>query len=369
MITKDILEEMARMGQQVTIITGHFDGLPHFEILNGVAIFRVPVMFRKKMQAANIASMLSYFPSSVFSAIKKYQDTVYDVMNTHFAIPSGPTGYVLSKLYKIPNVLSIHGGDIYDPSKRLSPHKTPLLYQTVRFMLNSAHRVVAQSTNTKNNAITYYHIDRSIDIVPLGIKKPTFSKMNREAFGFKPEDKILCTVGRLVKRKNIDDLLLVIAEIKNTYPCKLIVVGDGPEKTHILEMVQQLGIAENIIMAGSVTDEEKYQLMTISDCFVSTATHEGFGLVFLEAMETGKPVICYDHGGQTDFLVNGKTGFVVHLGDRQGVKQKILEIISATHTAEQMGRFNKNLVQKYYIEKCAENYLSIFNEAIRDLNN
>jgi len=127
-----------------------------------------------------------------------------------------------------------------------------------------------------------------------------------------------------------------------------------------------MNLQNNVIMMGNVSDDEKYQLLELSDCFVSTATHEGFGLVFLEAMETGKPIVCYDHGGHTDFMVNGKTGFMVQLGNRKRLKEKILDIITNQELCMKISHFNKKLVKKYYIERCAENYLKLFDEVIRE---
>ena len=67
---------------------------------------------------------------------------------------------------------------------------------------------------------------------------------------------------------------------------------------------------------------DKYAALAIADAFVSTSQHEGFGLVFLEAMACGLPIVCYDRGGQTDFLASGETGFVVQLNDTDRVRPR-----------------------------------------------
>jgi glycosyltransferase involved in cell wall biosynthesis len=318
------------------------------------------------MEVAGIASMLSYFPFSVLEAIKHVKANDYEILNTHFAIPSGPTGYVLSKVFNLPNVLSIHGGDIFDPSKSLSPHNMPILKQTVQTMLKTADRVVAQSSDTKNNAYTYYNTFRPIDIIPLGIKKPNFIKKTKADFNFDSDEIIFCTIGRLVKRKNINETLAILAEIKNQYKFKFLILGDGPERENLNELAQKYGLGSRILMMGNVSDELKYQLLSISDTFLSTATHEGFGLVFLEAMEAGIPIVCYNRGGQNDFLKDGKTGFLVDLGDKKQFQTKILEIINNNTLKSSMSAFNKKLVQDYYIDVCAEKYVSLFKKVIFD---
>ncbi len=363
-VTRDIFEQIVKFGHDVSIITSNFQGLKRHEIVNGVEIFRVPVLYRKKMEVANLPSMLSYFPSSVFHALFVMKGHEYDVINTHFAIPCGPAGYILSKLFRVPNILSLHGGDIFDPSKSLSPHKTPLLSTTVQAMINKADRVVAQSSDTKANANHYYKVNREIDIIPLGIKQPVFKRKNRKEFDLDSDDIVFVTIGRLIKRKNLDDVIEILARLKHRYKTKFLIVGEGPERAHLEELTREYDLKGLVRMMGNVSDEVKFQLLHLSDCYLSTALHEGFGLVFLEAMECGLPVICYNHGGQNDFLVNGKTGFLVKLGDKESFHNRIIDIIQEEDLKNAMSNYNSNLVKEYYISNCAEKYITLFEEAI-----
>ncbi|MBW2662024.1 MAG: glycosyltransferase family 4 protein [Deltaproteobacteria bacterium] len=368
-VTRDILEHITNMGHEVTVITSHYKGLQRQETVNGVDIARVPVLFRNKMEVASIPSMLSYFPSSFSKTVLSINGSMYDVINTHFAIPSGPTGYLLSKILRLPNVLSIHGGDIFDPSKSLSPHKVPVLSAVVRLMLKTSDRVVAQSNDTRTNAYTYYGISRQIDIIPLGIKKPVFEKKSRSDFDLDSDAIVFCTIGRLVKRKNIDDTLEVLSCFKNNYNFRFLIIGEGPERNHLEGLTKRLDLIGKVRFFGNVSDEVKFQLLDLSDCYVSTAIHEGFGLVFLEAMEIGLPVICYNRGGQNDFLEDGKTGFLVELGDRKKLAEKVLELMNDSDFCARVSAYNRELVQSYYISACAEKYLSLFDETISQYHN
>ena len=368
-VTKNIVEHMIRLGHKVTIITSLFADLKKQETINGVNIFRVPVFSRSQTTVASIISMLTFLPSSVAKSFIQFNGSQFDIINTHFAVPSGPTGYILSKLFQIPNVLSIHGGDIFDPSKRLSPHQTSLLSNTVRVMLKTADRVVAQSNNTMNNAYQYYKINRPIDLIPLGINKPVFERKTRSQLNLDSDDFVFCTIGRLVKRKNIDDILEILSKISTIQKLKFIVIGEGPEYIHLMELTKRLNLREKVIMTGNISNEEKFQYLYLSDCYVSTALHEGFGLVFLEAMESGIPIVCYNHGGQTDFLIDGKTGFLVELGDKKKFKKKICELMNNPELRLNISTYNKKLVQHYYINECTEKYLNLFNETISEYLN
>lgn len=359
-VARDFAEAWVASGHQVSVVTSRYGELKAFEQVNGVDVIRVPVVLRKKVQTASHLSMLSYVPSCILKCISSRTLRSVDIVNTHFAIPSGPAGQSIAHYCKVPNILSIHGGDIFDPSKSLSPHKTPMLSQIVTAMLKRADRVVAQSTDTRSNALTYYQSQREIDIIPLGIKKPVFTKLSRDDLKFTADDFVLCTVGRLVKRKNLEDLLEITAQLKNQINVKLVVIGDGPEKNHLETKTELLGIQQQVRFCGAVDDERKFQLLDCADLYVSTATHEGFGLVFLEAMECGLPVICYNRGGQRDFLIEDKTGHLVELGKKDLFKKQIIAMQKDKEKLSVQSTFCKSYIEDYYIENCAEKYIDLF---------
>ena len=363
-ICKDISEEIASKGHRITVVTSHYDSLPEQEILNGVTIIRLPVVMRGKKDVASFLSMISYVPLCIRRVASLQRRERYDVINTHFAIPSGPAGQYLSDKYRIPNVLSIHGGDIFDPSKSLSPHDTIGLKQTVRKMLKKADRVVAQSSDTKSNAEKYYGVDRKIDIVPLGIRPNTYPAKSRQDLGLPAEKYVFSTIGRLVKRKNIEDLLHIVKRIQISAPSVLLIMGDGPEKDFIETRIRELQLEGVVRLLGRVSDEQKYEYLNASDGYLSTAIHEGFGIVFLEAMECGLPVVCYDRGGQRDFLENGRTGYLVELGNKAEFASRLEELLKSPALRAEISSHNKEYVKEFYIGSVAQKYLSIFQEAV-----
>ena len=354
------------MGHEVTVVTSRFANLRKKRIIGGVRIIRVPVFFRKKQNVASVLSMLSYFPSSIFFIQRLLRKEKFDIINTHFAIPSGPSGNFISKIKKIPNILSIHGGDIFDPSKFLSPHKTFGLKQTVKKMLKNADRVIAQSSDTRKNAISLYEINRNIDIIPLGIKPNVFAKKSKKELGLSENKKTFITVGRLVRRKNLEELLIIFSRIIKKFDCELLIIGDGPESENLKQKINSLNLQNNVKLLGRVTEELKFQYLNASDVYVSTAIHEGFGIVFLEAMECGLPIICYNRGGQVDFLKNDYTGYLIELGDADSFYDNLLCLLNHPEIKEKIKIYNKELVKKYYINNIAKQYLNIFNEVLSE---
>jgi hypothetical protein len=119
----------------VTVLTSQGLDLPPESIEGGVRVVRTPVFFRKQEAVANLCSMLAFLPMGIQTGKRLLRAGQYDVINTHFALPTGPVGDALARFADVPNVLSIHGSDLYDPSKWLSPHRHPYLRAWVRRLL------------------------------------------------------------------------------------------------------------------------------------------------------------------------------------------------------------------------------------------
>ena len=115
---------------------------------------------------------------------------------------------------------------------------------------------------------------------------------------------------------------------------------------------------------GFVGDTEKFELLEMSDIYVSTSQHEGFGLVFLEAMHCGLPIVCYDHGGQTDFLRDDETGFVVKLNDEMAFGERLRQLIDDSGMRRRLGENNRHAVNDYYIDNCARSYEEVFENVV-----
>ena len=127
----------------------------------------------------------------------------------------------------------------------------------------------------------------------------------------------------------------------------------------------ELGVYNRLRMLGYVSDEVKYRAYAAANVFVSTAQHEGFGLVFLEAMSFGLPVICYNRGGQTDFLATPDTGSVIQLNDLKAFNEAVQALRDAPERCKAVGRHNLDRVEDFFIERCAERYEQVFDSRAR----
>jgi glycosyltransferase involved in cell wall biosynthesis len=360
-----VMAAMARVlarRHEVTVVTSRLAGLPALGSDAGVTVVRVPVLFRRKLAVANLPSMLAYLPAGLWRGMRIGRDRHFDVINTHFAVPTGPLGDCLSQWLGIPNVLSVHGGDLFDPSKSSSPHRHALLRAVVARLLRRADVVVAQSEDTARNVARIYGVDRDVDRIPLGIDRPTREGAAQRSEFHIPDDAfVLVTAGRIVARKATTQLIDTLLAVPGAV---LLIIGDGPEASAVMRRAEECNVADRIRMLGYVTDVLKYQAYGVADVFVSTSQHEGFGLVFLEAMACGLPIVCYDRGGQTDFLATPATGYVVPLNDIGAFSAAVCALRDAPEHRAVIRRNNLLRVESFFIDRCAERYERVFERAI-----
>lgn len=359
------LARQLALRHEVTVLTSRACGLPAESVEGGVRIVRVPVFFRRELAVANFPSMFAYLPTGFMRGLSLGRRGAFDVVNTHFVVPTGPLGHALARWHRLPNVLSVHGGDLFDPSKRSSPHLHAPLRATVRSLLRSADAVVGQSRDTVRHVTDLYGVQRDVGLIPLGIERPApVAHPSRARFGVPEDAFVLATIGRLVTRKATPRLIDTVANtaLPNAH---LLIVGDGPDREAILQRAHARGIADRVHLLGQVSDADKNAALAISDAFVTTSQHEGFGLVFLEAMAFGLPIVCYDRGGQTDFLRSGETGSVVRLNDEAAFTAAIVELHDDETARRQYGERNRALVESYFIDTCAQRYEQVFEQVIR----
>lgn len=357
-----LAEELAKK-HEITLLTSQCPDLPNEESKNGVRIVRVPSFVNRHSTKSNFPSMLAYLTMGKLKGQKLLNPTNFDIINTHFALPTGPVGDTLSRHLKIPNILTVHGGDVYDPSKFTSPHRHLLLRYWVKRLLQKANVVVGQSRNTIANIQQYYGQDINPVQIPLGIKRPPDHVALRQEYRFGRDDTLLVTVGRMVARKSLDQLISILANLR-TENTHLIVIGSGPKQKKLRKIAQELQVYQRIHFMGNVSEEEKFRILRMSDLFVSTSIHEGFGLVFLEAMASGLPVICYDHGGQTDIILDGETGFLIKLNDQQFFIEKCRRLIKDAGLRKKMSKEGLKRVEGFYIDRCAERYEELFQKVL-----
>lgn len=360
--TYELAKEWAKTAQ-VDVLTSSFKGLPSFEVSEGVNIYRCPIFLRKSRDSAGLVSMLSYLITGFFKGYVLCRKRKYSIINTQFALPSGPLGWILSKIFHLKNVLSIHGGDIYDPSKKLSPHRSPVFRRVVKFVLNHCDYVVAQSSNTKTNCEKYYMPKKPLTIIPLAFTKPQFKKIKRSELNIEDKDFIIVSIGRLVKRKAFDDAIKIVSKLSKL-PIKLLIIGDGPERDYLEKTIIDCEVTGKVKILGYLSNDEKFSYINCSDMMLMTSLHEGFGIIFMEAMFLGLPIACTNHGGQVDFVKHEKNGLLFNVGDVESGVKAVERLIKDQKLIKICSKNNIKDIENFYSDKIAAKYMNLFEEIL-----
>lgn len=349
-----------QLGYRVDYLTSHYDGLKKLEVIDGINIYRVKIFGRTNLSTASMVSMLTYVIFGFLKGVSLCYKNEYEFINTHFVMPTGPLGYLLSKIFRIKNILSLIGGDIYDPSKKLSPHKNWYFRMVNSFLINNADRLTAISNNTKDNALKYYKIkkDREIKIIPIPYETVNFKKVSRQELGLKESKKYIIGVGRLIKRKGFEIFVQALSFLPEEIDG--LIIGEGPERKKLERIAKEFGVLDRLHLLGYLpTEEQKFQYLAISDVFLLSSIHEGFGIVLQEAMQVGLPIVATNNGGQVDLVKDGKNGFLVEPSNIQLIAKKIEQIVNNTELKNKIIEKNISDIKNFSIKMIALDYIKL----------
>lgn len=277
--------------------------------------------------------------------------------------------YILRKNYFI----NIYGLDalssFYHPEKR----------RRMTDIIRKSKGIIFISDFSRNEVCDFYAIDgigKAITIYP-GVSVPEIDSdqipLLKGQYSYKNDDFIVLSVGRLVSRKGVDDLIKAIDGI-NDDEVKALIVGTGPESDRLRELVRQLHLENRVIFTGKV--DSVYPYYPLADVFCMPSKYfkekgdvEGLGLVSLEAQSYGIPVLGTRSGGVPETLIETVTGFLVEEGDSEGMIDAILSLKENETQRKEMGENAKAFVRKKFSwERCIEEHLAYYNSHLDTTN-
>jgi glycosyltransferase involved in cell wall biosynthesis len=167
-----------------------------------------------------------------------------------------------------------------------------------------------------------------------------------------PKSPMLLTVARLdasERYKGMDLVIQALPQVLTAVPdTRYVIVGDGDDRPRLESLAQAVGVTEHVCFAGVKVGDELAKYYETCDVFVMPSRAEGFGIVFLEAMAFGKPVIGGKHGGTPDVVRDGVTGFLVEYGDVDGLAARILSLLQDEGLQKQMGQAGRQYMEENF---------------------
>jgi N-acetyl-alpha-D-glucosaminyl L-malate synthase BshA len=300
--------------------------------------------------------------SKLVDMVKLYK---IEVLHVHYAIPHAYAGYMAKQMLKdegidIPMVTTLHGTDI----TLVGNH--PFYKPAVTFSINKSDFVTSVSQSLKDDTLKLFNIKNEIQVIPNFIELDKIKKEDKlpcqRSVMANDEERIITHISNFRKVKRIPDIIAIFNKIQKEIPAKLMMVGEGPEKEKAEQLCRELGIQDKVIFFGNSNEIDTILCQT--DLFLLPSKTESFGLVALEAMACGVPVISSNAGGLPEVNKDGFSGYLSEVGDVDSMANNALKILKDQTDLDQ---FKKNALitaQQFDIKKILPLYEDLYQRAI-----
>lgn len=345
----------ADRGHQVTVVTANYKQLPERECIQGVQLIRVPSL-RKHREHSSFAEMLSYLWKAIWVALRLQKKEKYDVCLVFFGIPSGPIGYVLKKIYKLPYMIRFGGGDIPGAQKRFAK-VYKLLGPTIKAIWRNADALVANSQGLKERAQNFY-AKKDFHIVCNGVNTEMFYPGTKE----NPEEFCLLFVSRLIEGKGLQFIIPKLQKIQECIDKKLrlVIVGNGPYREVLENLVKEYGVEKFVQFEGQRNKDELLQYYQKADVFILPSKQEGMPNVVLEAMACGLPVVMTPCEGSTELI--GNNGYVVPVEE---FADRLIYLANHSSLCVEMGKKSRKMINSCFLwEQKVQEYIDILEDSV-----
>lgn len=345
---KVLSEALVARGYDVTVLVTHPTSQTHVEERNGVHVIK----------AGRLATVAST-PISVSLPWLLWRQQP-DITHLHFPYPLGEVAHLL--LGRAPHTVITYQSDVVRQRGLLQLYR-PLLWTVLR----SADRIIATTPNYIASSPFLSQLRDKCTVIPLGVPVERFASAPpdqvqriRNTYGAP----LLLFVGRLRYYKGLQYLLQALPGI----PATLLVVGSGPMEAEWRQLSQALDLTEKVFFVGEVSDTDLPAYYHACDVFVLPASErsEAYGLVQIEAMASGRPVVCTELGTGTSFVnLHGHTGLVVPPRDPGALKEAIELLLHDKARRRSMGQqARQRAIQKFNVETMVDRITSLYAELL-----
>jgi len=251
-----------------------------------------------------------------------------DLVHAHYAIPHGMSALNARMILenegvRLPFIITLHGTDITIVGME------PSMSRVTRFILQEADGVTAVSHFLKKETYKHFNPDCKIDVIPNFIDPRMFSPRANAVLRRKlaqDHEKILIHASNFRPVKNIPHIIQMFEALQKRIPSRLVLIGDGPDRSHAEQLCKRLGIKDRVIFPGMRSNVIEF--LSVADLYVVASSTESFGLSALEAMACGSPVVSYEVGGVPEVVAHDETGFLVQKDDVTALAEAAYAILS-----------------------------------------
>ena len=302
--------------------------------------------------------------SKIVEIVEEHQ---LEVLHVHYAIPHAYAAYMAKQMLKekgisVKVVTTLHGTDI----TLVGSHPT---YKTaVEFSINNSDVVTAVSNDLKKTTNRLFKIKKDIKVIYNFIDVEKYDNMhdqkcNRIAIA-KPNERILTHISNFRPVKRVEDVIQIFYEVQKEIPSKMLLIGEGPDRTKAENLVNKLKISDNVLFLGNSSEVTK--ILCYSDIFLLPSQTESFGLAALEAMAAKTAVISTNTGGLPEVNIHGVTGYLSDLGDVNGMAKNAISILKDDETLGNFKEQARNHTKRFSLENILPIYEKIYKSCYKN---
>jgi len=344
-----LAKALVKQGHEVHIFTLDFPGAPEYEEREGIRVYRT----RSEVGHPNFLSwvlLFNHFIEKRLASVSKLVD--FDVLHVHDWL-TAPSSIAFKHFAKKPMVFTAHSTE----------HGRSGLHIPDSFTIDGlewwstyeANKVIVTSNSMKHEVCGHFHLPwEKVDVISNAIDPTKYQGAVdkwaiRSRYGIQPHEKLILCVGRLVPQKGVEYFIHSVPILARRRPeAKFIIVGDGWYRDHLEWVANTTGERWRITFTGFIPDGDLIALTKSADVMVVPSIYEPFGIVALEGMAAGVPVVASQVGGLTEFIEHDRTGVLVYSRNPESIAWGVEHVLSNPDHARWLVQNAFEIVQKSY---------------------
>lgn len=367
---QDLTTALVNQGNEVHLITCGGQGLPVYDNIQGVQVHRVTPFsiaapdFKTWILQLNLA-MLEY----TFTLLSNLEGEI-DLVHNHDWL-TAYAARVVKHSYNVPLVATIHATE-YGRNHGLHTDEQRYISDVEWWLTYEAWRVIVCSRYMEQELYQVFQLPRDkLRVIPNGVLPEKFAVRKTDTeFRNKyaqPDQKIVFFVGRLVQEKGVQVLLEAMPKVLSYNPkTKLVIGGKGPSEHYLKQRSQELGIDHNVYFTGYIDDATRNKLYQSADVAVVPSLYEPFGIVALEAMAAGTPLVVSDTGGLREIIQHEVNGLKAYTGSANSLADNILRFLCDPAFARKAQvRASQEVEEIYNWQEIAKQTSEVYEDVVR----
>jgi glycosyltransferase involved in cell wall biosynthesis len=351
---REICLELARRGHAVHVLTAHFKGLPYQEDQNGVLVLRVRSL-RSSQFKADLLPMAGYVAAGLVAGLRHARLWRPDVIHAHFAVPSGPVAWGLSRWLRIPYILTAHLGDVPGGVPEKTDRWFRWLYPFTPPIWRSASHVAAVSQHTARLAQAHYPLTPLVIPNGLDLRNVAAAQVRLN------DPPVILFAGRLVPQKNPLQLVQTLSGLTHL-PWRCVMLGDGPLLPDARRQIENLGLQERFELTGWVTPEAVLEAMERADILFMPSFWEGLPVSGIKALAKGLAIVASEIGGFQDLVQVGVNGYLHPPEATEGFRASLGELLADPQRLLRFRQVSLAKANSFDIRQVAASYEQLFLE-------